>query len=34
MGLENVAHVDGGFTAWKQAGGPVAERAKKAKAAA
>lgn len=23
MGLENVAHVDGGFGAWKQAGGPV-----------
>jgi rhodanese-related sulfurtransferase len=24
MGLENVAHIDGGFAAWKQAGGPVA----------
>jgi rhodanese-related sulfurtransferase len=23
MGLENVAHIDGGFAAWKQAGGPV-----------
>ncbi len=23
MGLENVAHVEGGFSAWKQAGGPV-----------
>ncbi len=23
MGLENVAHVGGGFGAWKQAGGPV-----------
>ena len=23
MGLDNVAHVGGGFTAWKQAGGPV-----------
>jgi rhodanese-related sulfurtransferase len=23
MGLENVAHVDGGFGSWKQAGGPV-----------
>jgi rhodanese-related sulfurtransferase len=23
MGLENVAHIDGGFGAWKQAGGPV-----------
>ena len=24
MGLENVAHIDGGFSAWKAAGGPVA----------
>ena len=23
MGLENVAHVEGGFTAWKKAGGPA-----------
>lgn len=23
MGLQPVAHVDGGFSAWKQAGGPV-----------
>jgi rhodanese-related sulfurtransferase len=23
MGLERVAHVGGGFTAWKEAGGPV-----------
>ena len=23
MGLENVAHVEGGFGAWKQAGGPI-----------
>jgi rhodanese-related sulfurtransferase len=23
MGLENVAHVEGGFTAWRKAGGPV-----------
>ena len=30
MGLEKVAHIDGGFTAWKEAGGPVAERPKKA----
>lgn len=30
MGLEKVAHIDGGFTAWKQAGLPVAEKAKKA----
>jgi rhodanese-related sulfurtransferase len=26
MGLEPVAHVQGGFTAWKKAGGPVAEK--------
>ena len=25
MGLARVAHVDGGLTAWKQAGGPVTE---------
>jgi rhodanese-related sulfurtransferase len=29
MGLERVAHIDGGFTAWKAAGAPVAEKAKK-----
>ena len=23
MGLENVSHIDGGFSAWKEAGGPV-----------
>ena len=23
MGLENVAHIEGGFSAWKQAGGPA-----------
>jgi len=23
MGLEGVAHIDGGFTAWRDAGGPV-----------
>ena len=23
MGLENVSHIEGGFGAWKQAGGPV-----------
>jgi len=23
MGLENVAHIDGGFTAWRGAGGPT-----------
>ena len=27
MGLERVAHVEGGFTAWKGAGAPVAEKA-------
>jgi rhodanese-related sulfurtransferase len=30
MGLEKVAHVEGGFEAWKKAGGPVAEKAHKA----
>jgi rhodanese-related sulfurtransferase len=30
MGLDNVAHIDGGFTAWKEAGAPVADKAKKA----
>jgi rhodanese-related sulfurtransferase len=29
MGLEPVCEMDGGFTAWKNAGYPVAERAKK-----
>jgi len=29
MGMDNVAHVDGGFTAWKAAGGPVGERPKR-----
>lgn len=28
MGLAPVSHVDGGFTAWKQAGLPVAEKAR------
>jgi rhodanese-related sulfurtransferase len=27
MGLNPVAHIDGGFDAWKQAGGPVERRA-------
>ena len=27
MGLTNVAHIGGGFAAWKQAGGPVEEPA-------
>ena len=26
MGVEQVAHIDGGFTAWKEAGAPVAEK--------
>ena len=26
MGLPQVAHLGGGFTAWKEAGGPVAEK--------
>jgi rhodanese-related sulfurtransferase len=30
MGLERVAHVEGGFTAWKQAGAPVEARKPKA----
>jgi rhodanese-related sulfurtransferase len=29
MGLEPVAHIEGGFTAWKAAGAPTAEKAKK-----
>ena len=29
MGLPEVGHIDGGFTAWKQAGAPVAEQAAK-----
>jgi rhodanese-related sulfurtransferase len=29
MGLENVSELDGGFKAWKNAGLPVGERAKK-----
>jgi rhodanese-related sulfurtransferase len=29
MGLPKVAHIDGGFTAWKDKGAPVAEKAKK-----
>jgi rhodanese-related sulfurtransferase len=34
MGLANVCHIEGGFTAWKKAGEPVAERAPHAPAAA
>ncbi len=29
MGLESVSHIEGGFSAWKQAGGPIADRQKK-----
>ncbi len=29
MGLDPVAHIEGGFAAWKEAGGPVAERPRK-----
>lgn len=29
MGLENVCEMDGGYTAWKNAGHPVAEKTKK-----
>ena len=31
MGLSDVAHIGGGFTAWKAAGAPVAEKPSKAK---
>jgi rhodanese-related sulfurtransferase len=26
MGLESVAHIDGGFSAWKESGAPVAPK--------
>ncbi|WP_169567887.1 rhodanese-like domain-containing protein [Sneathiella limimaris] len=29
MGLENVCHIDGGFGAWKEAGGPTEEKSPK-----
>jgi len=29
MGVPRVAHIDGGFTAWKAAGAPVEDKAKK-----
>lgn len=29
MGMENVTHLEGGFTGWKEAGGPVVEKPKK-----
>ena len=31
MGVEKVAHIEGGFTAWKEAGAPVAEKVAKPK---
>lgn len=30
MGLENVAHIEGGFSAWKEAGAPVADKPSRA----
>jgi rhodanese-related sulfurtransferase len=29
MGVDKVAHIEGGFKAWKDAGAPVAEKARK-----
>jgi len=29
MGVTNVCHLDGGFTAWKEAGGDIVERKRK-----
>jgi rhodanese-related sulfurtransferase len=29
MGLDKVAHIDGGFTAWKEKGAPTADKPKK-----
>jgi rhodanese-related sulfurtransferase len=26
MGVEHVSHIEGGFSAWKEAGGPVADK--------
>jgi len=33
MGMPRVAHIGGGFTAWKEVGGPVAEKASRKPAA-
>jgi rhodanese-related sulfurtransferase len=33
MGIDKVAHIDGGYTAWKEAGAPVADKAEKAEKA-
>lgn len=32
MGLSPVAHIDGGFTAWKESGGPIEEKKTKSPA--
>ena len=29
MGMENVSHIEGGLSGWKEAGGPVEKREKK-----
>jgi rhodanese-related sulfurtransferase len=29
MGVERVAHIEGGYTAWKEGGAPVAQKVKK-----
>mgnify|MGYP001392298380 FL=1 len=29
MGMQRVSHFDGGFTAWKEAGAPIAQKAEK-----
>jgi len=29
MGMENISHLQGGFSGWKKAGGPVVEKPKK-----
>jgi 3-mercaptopyruvate sulfurtransferase SseA len=26
MGLQNVVHIEGGFSSWKKAGGPISQR--------
>ena len=33
MGIDKVAHIDGGYTAWKEAGAPVADKAERPKKA-
>jgi rhodanese-related sulfurtransferase len=29
MGMENVSHIEGGFSGWKEASGPIEKREKK-----